>query len=76
MRQSLIGGVEICWDVSFGAEIDPKSPEFPGSGVCFGYGGRGLDPNETLSHSYGRLLFDHGPCSIHIKIQLRSYSYG
>ena len=24
-------------------------------------GGGGLDPNETLSHSNGKFVFDHGP---------------
>ena len=30
-------------------------------GCLIRLGGGGLDPNETLSHSNGKFVFDHGP---------------
>ena len=45
--------------LSHGTKIDPKSPVFKVSHSA--RGGGGLDPNETMSHSYGNFVFDHGP---------------
>ena len=45
--------------LSHGTKFDPKSPKFNLSHLA--RGGGGLNPNETLSHSNGKFVFDHGP---------------
>ena len=44
--------------LSHGTKFDPKSPKFKVSHLARG---GGLTPNETLSHSNGKFVFDHGP---------------
>ena len=44
--------------LSHGTKFDPKSPKFKVSHLARG---GGLNPNETLSHSNGKFVFDHGP---------------
>ena len=44
--------------LSHGTKFDPKSPKFK---VSHSARGGGLNPNETLSHSNGKFVFDHAP---------------
>ena len=44
--------------LSIKKKIDPKSAIL---GVSHSARGGGLNPNETLSHSNGKFVFDHGP---------------
>ena len=44
--------------LSHGKRFDTKRPVFK---VSHSARGGGLTPNETLSHSNGKFVFDHGP---------------
>ena len=54
--------------LSIKKKIDPKSAIL---GVSHSARGGGLDPNETLSLSNGKFVFDHGPKGRHPKKRVK-----
>ena len=57
--------------LSHGKRFDTEMPVFKVSHLARG---GGLNPNETLSHSNGKFVFDHGPNGVNLFRILMSHS--